>query len=144
MEGTPALGPAILPPIIPHKTRPNYALTQEVKPANDAVDGRWPQEQETSAAGSNEAKVQKRTTPNNSTATNNTTIPAPMATPEQVGRESVINKDGKDDDEANDDDVDNDDVQVGREVVSSGGDSPEEQEKEERRRTAHRVLLKQG
>jgi len=89
---------------------------QEVKPANDSVDGRWPQEQETSAAGSNEAKVQKRTTPNNSTATNNTTIPAPMATPEQVGRE----------------------------VVSSGGDSPEEQEKEERRRTAHRVLLKQG
>ena len=113
-----------------------------MKPANDAVDGRWPQEQETSAAGSNEAKVQKRTTPNNSTATNNTTIPAPMATPEQVGREGVINKDGKDDDEDND--VDNDDVQVGREVVSSGGDSPEEQEKEERRRTAHRVLLKQG
>ena len=83
-EGTSALGPAILPPIIPHKTRPNYALTQEVKSANDAVDGRWPQEQETST-GSNEAKVQKRTTPNN-TATNNTTIPAPMATPEQVGR----------------------------------------------------------
>jgi hypothetical protein len=85
-----------------------------VKPANDAVDGRWPQEQETTT-GSNEAKVQKRTTPNN-TATNNTTIPAPMATPEQVGRE----------------------------VVSSGGDSPEEHEKEERRRTAQRVLLKQG
>ena len=142
MEGTSALGPAILPPIIPHKTRPNYALTQEVKPANDAVDGRWPQEQETTT-GSNEAKVQKRTTPNN-TATNNTTIPAPMATPEQVGREAVINKDGKDEDEDNDDLVDNDDVQVGREVVSSGGDSPEEQEKEERRRTAHRVLLKQG
>jgi len=87
---------------------------EEVKPANDAVDGRWPQEQETTT-GSNEAKVQKRTTPNN-TATNNTTIPAPMATPEQVGRE----------------------------VVSSGGDSPEEHEKEERRRTAQRVLLKQG
>ena len=88
LEGTSALGPAILPPIIPHKTRPNYALTQEVKPANDAVDGRWPQEQETTT-GSNEAKVQKRTTPNN-TATNNTTIPAPMATPEQVGREGVL------------------------------------------------------
>ena len=89
MEGTSALGPAILPPIIPHKTRPNYALTQEVKSANDVVDGRWPQEQETTT-GSNEAKVQKRTTPNN-TATNNTTIPAPMATPEQVGREGLIN-----------------------------------------------------
>ena len=68
---------------------PNYALTQEVKSANDVVDGRWPQEQETTT-GSNEAKVQKRTTPNN-TATNNTTIPAPMATPEQVGGEGVIN-----------------------------------------------------
>ena len=54
----------------------------------------------------------------------------------------MINKDGKDDVEDNG--IDNDDVQVGREVVSSGGDSPEEQEKEERRRTAHRVLLKQG
>ena len=62
-----------------------------MKPANDAVDGRWPQEQDTTT-GSNEAKVQKRTTPNN-TAINNTTIPAPMATPEQVGREGVI-KDG--------------------------------------------------
>ena len=136
MEGTSALGPAILPPIIPHKTRPNYALTQEVKPANDAVDGRWPQEQETTT-GSNEAKVQKRSTPNN-TATNNTTIPAPIATPEQVGNDDV-----KDDNEDNDED-DNDDVQVGREVASNGGDSPEEHEKEERRRTAQRVLLKQG
>jgi len=91
---------------------------EEVKSANDAVDGRWqPQEQETTTTTvSNEAKVQKRTTPNN-TATNNTTIPAPMATPEQV---------------------------VSSGVVSSGGDSPEEHEKEERRRTAHRVLLKQG
>ena len=90
-EGTSALGPAILPPIIPHKTRPNYALTQEVKSANDAVDGRWqPQEQqETTTTVSNEAKVQKRTTPNN-TATSNTSIPAPMATPEQVGMEGVL------------------------------------------------------
>ena len=142
MEGTSALGPAILPPIIPHKTRPNYALTQEVKPANDAVDGRWPQEQETTT-GSNEAKVQKRTTPNN-TATNNTTIPAPMATPEQVGREGVLMTMSKTTMSEDHDEGDNDDVQVGREVVSSGGDSPEEHEKEERRRTAQRVLLKQG
>jgi len=87
---------------------------QEVKSANDSVDGRWSQEQETKTTTSlpNEAKVQKRATPNNTAGNNNSTNLAPMATPEQV--------------------------------TTNGGDSPEEQEKEERRRTAQRILHKQG
>ena len=123
------------------KTRPNHALTQEVRPANDVVDGRWPQEHQDATTGngnSSEAKVQKRTTPNNTATT-----PAPMATPEQVGRLMADDVDGKDDVEKDDDDDDTLQVVV-REVVSNGGDSPEEHEKEERRRAAQRVLLKQG
>jgi len=87
---------------------------EEVKSANDSVDGRWSQEQETKTTTSlpNEAKVQKRATPNNTAGNNNSTNLAPMATPEQV--------------------------------TTNGGDSPEEQEKEERRRTAQRILHKQG
>ena len=69
--------------------------------------------------------------------------PSTDGNPRAGGKGGSAYDDVKDNDEDHDE-GDNDDVQVGREVASSGGDSPEEHEKEERRRTAQRVLLKQG